>query len=255
MIIKIPMEQQKIFRQFYNDSLVQKVKSGESISLFQNSEFHVDDRNILIMPHMEKPLFLLSRLNPDKDFDFQSAIALFEAFKNLTPLEAADPKFWNYISLIDLYPYLRSRWPNVYNRIKGTNAITYVFDHYLLQDNSSDIMRVHLPSLWWSVDLSIDESHQDKYHLTKILFWNQTLRTRTMGSYLFARKRELALGFLDYLEIRGEDNFGNFEKEHQILTEFINKTGGSKSLTFFTRDEICQLLIKNFPLSNMISLS
>jgi hypothetical protein len=80
------------------------------------------------------------------------------------------------------------------------------------------------------------------------MFWNQTLRTRTMGNYLMARKKELALGFLGYCHDRGKENFGNFEKEHQELTEFLNQIGGAKPLTSFTREEIKQILEKKFPL-------
>ena len=241
------MEQQRVLRKRYLDSLISGVKSGGLIDLFKNNEFQIDEKNTLIMPHLAKPLGMLNKLNPENDY--QSAIALFEAYKDLSPLEAADPRFWNFISLVDLYPYLRERWPNVYKRESGTNEAGYILDHFLMQDKSSDLMRVHLPGLWWSVYLSIDEaSTDDKYHLTKVMFWNQTLRTRTMGNYLLARKRGLALGFLDYCSERGKVNFGNFEKEHQELTEYLNQFGGAKPLTFYSRDEIKDILKNKFPI-------
>lgn len=231
------------------DQQITEIKSGDSIHLFRNNEFIIDEKSTLIMPHIERQMSLSSKMNSNRDADFESAIALFEAFKNLTPLEAADPRFWNYLALTDLYPYLKERWPNIYKRIEGTNEISYVLDHFLMQDKSSDLMRAHLSGLWWSVFLSIDDTNsQDKYQLTKVMFWNQTLRTRTMGNYLMARKKELALGFLGYCNDRGKENFGNFEKEHQELTEFLNQFGGAKPLTSFTREEIKQILEKKFPL-------
>jgi hypothetical protein len=243
------MEQQRIFRKRFMDQHITEIKSGDSIHLFRNNEFIIDEKSTLIMPHVERQMNLSGKMNSNRDSDYESAIALFEAFKNLTPLEAADPRFWNYLALTDLYPYLKERWPNIYKRVEGTNEISYVMDHFLMQDKSSDLMRAHLSGLWWSVFLSIDDTNsEDKYQLTKVMFWNQTLRTRTMGNYLMARKKELALGFLGYCHDRGKENFGNFEKEHQELTEFLNQIGGAKPLTSFTREEIKQILEKKFPL-------
>jgi hypothetical protein len=244
------MEQQKILRKRFIDWLISDVKSGNSTQLFRNNEFQIDDKNTLIMPHIKRPIDLLDKMSPSRDHDFDSAIALFEAYEKLTPIEAADFRFWNYLAIADLYPYLKERWPNVYERVSGTNEAAYILDHFLMQDKSSDLMRAHLSGLWWSVYLSIDESNEeDKYHLTRVLFWNQTLRTRTMGNYLLARKKEIALGLLDYISARGKDNFGNFEKQHQELTEYINQYGGAKPLVFFNREEIRSILAVRFPLS------
>jgi hypothetical protein len=242
------MEQQRILRKRFMDQLISDVKSGNSIHLFRNNEFQIDEKNTLIMPHIERPLGLLNKLNASKDGDFESAVAVYEAFKKLTPLEAADPKFWNYLALTDLYNYLKERWPNVYKRDEKTNEIKYILEHFLMKDSSTDLMRTHLSGLWWSVHLSIDQTNEtDIYHLTQVMFWNQTLRTRTMGSYLLARKKEVALGFLEYCKDRGKENFGNFEKEHQELTEHLNLLGGAKPLAFYTRDEIKSILLKKFP--------
>jgi hypothetical protein len=246
------MNQQKILRKKYVDGLISDLKSGGSIHLFRNSEFQIDDRNTLIMPHLQKPIGLLNKMNASRDHDFTSAIAIYEAFSNLTPIEAADYRFWNYVALTDLYPYMRERWPAVYKRVDETNETAYIFDHYLMQDKTSELMRNHLPGLWWSVHLSIDHTNLvDKYQLTRVLFWNQTLRTRTMGNYLFARNKEVALGLLTYFFERGKENFGNFEKEHQELTEYLNQIGGSKQLTVYNRNEIKSILNNRFPISNI----
>lgn len=240
------MAQQKIFRQRYVDDLLSKVKADEGIDLFRNREFQISDENVLIMPHISNPHSLLTSLNANDDF--KSAISVYEAYKELTTLEASDPRFWNYLSLVDLYSYVVERWPKVYKRKEETNDKTYILEHFIIQ-NSSQLLRHWLSGLWWSVHLTIDVSDQeDKYKLTKVLFWNQTLRTRTMGTYLLARKKEIALGFLDYCHERDKENFGNFEKEHQELTEYLNILGGAKSLAFYSRQEIMNFLLEKFPI-------
>ncbi|MCF1749597.1 DUF6339 family protein [Mariniradius sediminis] len=242
------MELQRILRKRYMDTLISGIKSGEWVHLFRNSEFQIDDKNTLIMPHLKKPLGLLGRMSAENDFE--AAFALFEAYDKLTPIEAADPRFWNYLAIIDLYPYLRERWPNVYKRKEGTNEEGYIMEHFLLE-KSSQLLRNWLSGMWWSVYLSVDEKNsEDKYWLTKVLFWNQTLRTRTMGTYQLARKKEIIMGFLEYCLERGKSNFGNFEKEHQDITEFLNRLGGAKPLSIFSRDEVKSILFKKFPITN-----
>lgn len=240
------METQKIFRKKFMHDLINGVHKNTHIKLFENREFQINEEDTLNMPHIQKPLGLVHKMN--RDDDFQSAIVLYEAYNKLTPLEASDGRLWNYLSIKDLYPYLINRWPSVYQRLEGVDKKSYLLEHYLLEKNSY-LLRHGLAGLWWSVYISRDETNSsDKYNLTKVLFWNQTFRTRTLGTYLFARKKDLLLGFLDYCLEKGKENFGNFEKEHQKLTEYINNIGGSKSLAVFTRNEIKQLLIDRFPL-------
>ncbi len=238
------MEQQRILRHRYLNELILSVQAGEGIKLFTNNEFQIDSKDILIMPHVERPEFLLSEMNPEDDL--QSAISLYRAYENLSPIEATDPRFWGYLSLKDLYPYLTQRWPNVKIQKSEMNEKNYIFEHFLIK-NSGQLLRNWLSGLWWSVYLTIDTTNtNDEYALTKVLFWNQTLRTRTLGAYLLARKKEIILGFLEYCYEVGKNNFGNFEKEHQELTEFLNLYGGSKPLVLLNRQEIKTLLYKNF---------
>jgi hypothetical protein len=239
------MGQQKLFRQVFLDDLYLKIKHGTGIDLFRNNEFQFDEKNCLFMPHVEKPLGLKLKMNT-KD-DFESAIVLFESYRNLTPLEAADPRFWNYLSISDLYTYVRERYPNVYKRKDGINEEAYIYEHFLLE-NSSELMRVHLPSLWWSVYLSYDKDNSDPYHLTKVLFWSIDVRTRTLGPALLGRKKEIMHGVLDYLNERGKGRMGSVEDLVREITKFLNKFGGSKTLCIYSRSEIKDIVEKAFPI-------
>jgi hypothetical protein len=241
------MAQQRIFRQRFIDDLCRKINSGEGIDFFRNTEFQISDRDTLINPHIKMPDNLLAKLKVEDHFS--SAISIFEAFEYLTPLEAGDTRFWNYLSLKDLYPYLRERWPGLYKRKQIDDESKYIFDHFII-DKISDLMRCWLSGLWWSVYISFDPSDKEnKYKLTEVLFWNETLRTRTMGTYLLARKKETAMGFLDYCYQRGYDKFGNFEKEHQELTKYLNKLGGTTTLSLFEKEEITKILSDRFPIT------
>lgn len=239
------MEQQRIFKARLIENLISGVKEGSAISKFKSKEFvYTKEEDTLIKPRIERPLGLLTRLDPKKDFE--SALELYKAFENLTPLEAADSRFWTYLALVDLYPYMLQRWSKVYDDT-AENPKAYLLEHFILE-SSSGLLRHQLSGLWWSVYLSIDKERDDPFELTKVLFWNQTLRTRTMGTYLISRHKEALLGFLEYCLEKGKDNFGNFEKEHQELSSYLNLLGGVKPLSYFNRNQVKNFLLEKFSL-------
>ena len=167
------MAKQLIFKEKY----VAKLKENIKVEFFRGMEFVYEKKQVLMLPNVEITLDLANKLKPDNDFE--TAVILFEAFKNLEPIQASDERLWVYLSLVDLFPYMQRRWDAVYN---GTakDGKQYILDHWFLTSSSQgNLMRHALAGLWWSVFLSIDETRTDKYELTKMLFENQTFRTRT----------------------------------------------------------------------------
>lgn len=239
------MEHQRIFKNNFVSNLINQTKSGDALGKFKSQEFVFNKENdSLIIPKLIKPQGLLNRLVPDVKQDFESAIEVYEAYSTLTPLEAADNRLWTYLALVDLYPYMLKRWPNVYNG-SADNEIGYLLEHFILE-SSSGLLRHQLSGFWWSVHLSVDPDRDDPYELTKVLFWNQTLRTRTLGTYLVARHKEALIGFLEYCQEKGKESFRSFEKEHQELTSFLNLVGGVKPLAFYNRNQIKTFLVEKF---------
>ena len=239
------MKQQRIFRERFTTELVKNIEAGSAISKFRESQIIFDrEKDTLILPSVEEPGGLLVEMEKNINDDFSSAITLYEAYKDLKHLDAVSPSFWNYLSLVDLYPILLKRWPAVYEGVSD-NPTSYILEHYIVK-SSSKLLRAHLSGLWWSVHLSIDSERDDPYELTKVLFWNQTLRTRTMGNYKMSRYKESVIGLLEYCLDRGKGSFQSFEKEHQELTEYLNIVGGTKPLPFFNRDKIKRMLTSKF---------
>ncbi len=239
------MEQQRILRSTYNDYLVSGIKNGSLVSLFRNNEFQLSDADTLLMPHIELPLLAPGAMNTDSAFD--SAVNLYTAYKGLTPIEAADPRFWNYLAIKEFYSYLCMRWPNVIQRENDVNEENYILDHFII-GSSSSLLRSWLSGLWWSVYLSADENAtEDPFRLTKVLFWNETFRTRTLGTYLLSRNKEVFLGVLEYFHRRGLESFSRFDEEHRPIIESLNRIGGTKSLLVYNRDEIMNTMSELFP--------
>lgn len=91
----------------YAQQLEDEAKSGVGIDRYTKPEFDFDKNQVLMIPTIEQPVGLLDKMDP-KD-DYKSAIALFEAYKNLSLLQAQDYSFWTYLAHADLFHYVQAK--------------------------------------------------------------------------------------------------------------------------------------------------
>lgn len=108
-------------------------------------------------------------------------------------------------------------------------------------------MRHALANLWWSVYISVDRKAQtleDKYKYTKLLFKNETFRTRTATGFL-GRNREALYGILNFMEECPELFDGKKELTFNEITKFLNYLGGGIQLSFMKRDFFLNQLLQN----------
>jgi len=235
------MEKQKIFRSSYVAQLKDNLKKGLSLHLYKNKEFEYDKEKVLILPNVYRPTDLLKKM--DVKNDFKSAVALYEAYKNLTPLQASDDRFWTYLTHVDLFPYMQNKWIEHIAK-QPDKEIERFLKHWFLNTTSQDnLMRHTLAGLWWGVHLTIDRERSNKYELTEVFFRNKTLRARTMGPSLFFRHKEAVIGVLEFFK---ENNFRKFDRDHRIFTEYINLIGGTKPLSYFDRHFFKKILYERF---------
>jgi hypothetical protein len=228
------MEKQLIFREKYLFQLKKSLEEGTSVELYRSNEFIYDKKATLMMPNIIKPENLSLRLRVDNDFE--SAIQLYEAYKNLEPIQASDERLWTYLAHADLYPYMIKRWNSTYLGI-AKDSRTYILEHWFLRSTShSDLLRHALSGLWWAVYLSVDESRGDKkYELTEVLFRQLDFPTRTLGSYSLGRHKEAVIGILEFiLENEGLFKTG-FEDKTRYITKHLNLIGGVKPIPYYNR--------------------
>lgn len=226
------MAKQLIFKDKYVQKLKKDLASGSSLEFYKGNDFVFDKKQVLMLPNIETVPGLVNQL--DVNDDCKTAILIYEAFQKLEPIQASDERLWIYLAHADLYSYMIKRWNDVYTG-KSSNPSKYISDHWFIASTAQgNLMRHAISGLWWSVYLSIDDQREDKYELTRVLFKNQTFRTRTFGNYRLVRHKEAAIGLLEFC-LENENSFSNFEKEHQILTEHLNKIGGVKPLAYYDR--------------------
>ncbi len=220
---------QKILTQTYINHIFDDVEKGVDLNRFLLNTFPYDDNYLVDLPHITKPDGLLEKLDSTTDGDFKSAVAIYEAYRCLRPLEATTSQLWESLALTDLFPYMRERW-----NLKGTVDLKQaILNHFTVKAHG--IMRHGLGGLWWLVYLTIDEDRANHYELTEILFKNYTLRFIRFGVGKVIQHKEAAIGILQFIKDH-ETEISSMENVANGLASYFNKLGAVKQLTFLDRN-------------------
>ena len=244
------MALQRIFTPEYVNQLVNDINPEN----YQGDDIVYNENEIRRLKGVEQPEGLLDRMLKASN-EFEAAIELYEAYKDITPLIASNRAFWVYLTHVDLAKYVKREWPDLEKyeadndkrkQKKGaprseTDKKKYILDHWMISPNG--LMRTSLMNLWWSVYLTVDESLGDdhKYDLTKIFFSNNGMRTRRLGTGHLGRNRAALKGILMFIK-ENPDIFENGIENRMIwITRHFNLIGGTKPLanmpyTFFKRE-------------------
>ena len=229
------MAAQKKFTKKYRDELLQNVKNGIGLDRYSGASFPIEVRLGEAQGVEAPPADLLDRMDP-KD-DYAAAVALFEAFKSIPIIQAADPVFWETLAHESLFPYVQKRWP-----VEGVSDLkNHVLNHWFV---TRGLIRQALSGLWWAVKCSYDETAADPYELTRIMFKNYSFRTAFWGMSTLLRCKSATLGVLSFLR-DNPDLQSNMEIVGRFTTNYFNKLGATKQLaaldrTFF-QDELTRL--------------
>lgn len=207
------------------------VKSGSAIPLYGNSTFEIDQTQVKRLANVYAPEGLAEKLTEIWENDFASAVAIYEAYKNISPLLASNEAFWAYLTHTDLFSYTQKRWPKVKEKECSSD---YILDHWFLGVNG--LLRNAVASMWWSVHNTIDETRENKYELTEVLFKNYTLRIVAFGSTLLIRHREAMIGIMSFLADNPDVTNNALEYRGQFITKYFNRIGAVKQLAFLKRD-------------------
>ena len=96
---------QKIFLKDYVSEFLKKNVDNGDISSYQKDKF-IFDENATFSTEMERSDDLLEVMlkHATPEGDYEAAIALYEAFPELTLEQAQYAPFWAYLTHVDLYP-------------------------------------------------------------------------------------------------------------------------------------------------------
>lgn len=221
------MALQKIFTQSYAEQLRTHIIPDN----YRGDTFAFDGNQVKYLMNVRYPEGLAKYMEEHVGNDFECAIALYDAYKGITPVFAQEERLWVYLSHADLYPYLRKRWQLPQDETKWPN---YIRDHWFKGVNG--MIRSSLMGLWWAVYCTIDEEREDKYELTRVLFSNYSFRTMFFGSTALFWYREATKGILAFLVDNPDITKQNFENRSLFISKYFNQLGGVKQLAACDKD-------------------
>ena len=173
------MKLQKVFKESYVKDLRDRVKAGIDLTNYSKEEYPYDVKMVRSIANLYQPEGLLDKM--DFADDLVSAKALYESYKDISPLQASNDAFWTYLTHVDLFSYVQQRWPKV---LRGEADKTYIENHWFQGGNA--FFQSTLSGLWWSVYCTIDKERgeQYKYEITDFLF-NHINYRELVGTSLF----------------------------------------------------------------------
>lgn len=229
------MALQKVFTDRYIDIL----KTEINVENYIKENFPLDvegDGFIVGLEGVEQPEDLETKLLSANN-EAEEAIILYEAYKSLSPFVAAQEWLWTYLTHVDLMRYVKKRWPKIEVDDRGTprsveESKKYIRNHWFRSSNGP--LRTTIMELWWAVYISVDESagEDHKYDLTRVLFQNQGLRNRRLGSSMLGRNREAMKGILKFIKENPECFSRGLENPMIFISRHFNLIGGKKPLSY-----------------------
>ena len=241
------MALQRVFKRGYIEYLKTHIKP----SLYLGDRFDYDRSQAVPLYGISKPEGLLEQLAPTPDGDLQSAIAIYEAYKGITPLFAQQDDLWVYLTHVDLFDYVKKRWPIPIDEDASEEAQrNFINDHWFR--HRERFFRTTFAGLWWSIKLSVDEERENRYELSEFLFKNQEFRTNSFGELPLIRHREAMIGILEFLKENPSLFDGGFNAKGRYIRHLFNIIGGFKNISSLPRVFFKDVLYKNLDKINSV---
>lgn len=218
---------QRTFSSSYVTKLITDVKTGVSIDKYSATEFDIDITKLKYVANVYTPVGLLEKMMVAQS-DFEAAIVLYEAYKDIPLVLASNDAFWAYLCHTELFEYCKKRYPVD----DAKNKTSHILDHWFFGNGYN---RNTLAQLWWGVQETFDEECPDNpYHLTEIFFRNYSFRVIWFTKML--RTKQGLLGILDFLEENQDIMEVAFEHRGFFIAKYFNRLGGTKQISFLPRE-------------------
>lgn len=128
---------------------------------------------------------------------------IYDAFKNLTPLQAINKYMWSYLAHTKYSKYVRERW--LFREQDEKSRINTIRTRFFAEGKDGLIVDNAISRLWWAGYLTYDENSSNKYHLTELLFSAQQISTDILDRR-FSWNKKVMMGILLGLEKYKEEN-------------------------------------------------
>jgi len=182
----------------------------------------------------------------EADFhDIENAIRIHRALVTLTPLQARDPRLWTRLAHVELWGYMRLRWPAERHAGNADKEVRFIDSRYFVsQAQGRALLRHGIARLWWAGHVSYDKDRDNPYELTRVLLSNLDVTLQLLERSL-GRSPAVAKGFLEFLlkheaELLAGGDANRMRIRH--LLKFLNMQGGVLLLDCLSPAEISTIL-------------
>lgn len=218
---------QRTFSDTYVTKLKNEVKTGVSIEKYSADEFEIDMTKLKYVANVYTPTDLLEQMMTAQN-DFEAAVMLYEAYKDIPLVLASNEAFWTYLCHTELFDYCKKRYPVE----DANNKTSHILDHWFFR---SGYNRNTLAQLWWGVKETCDDEYSENpYHLTELFFKNYSFRVTWFTKML--RTKQGLLGILDFLKENQDITNKAFEHRGFFIAKYFNRLGGTKQISFLPRE-------------------
>jgi hypothetical protein len=237
------MPNQKIFRLKFLANLIGNLKKNKIDEGYLRNGIKFDDDDVLEVPGFTAPKELKLTLPAgSKKYDFENAVKVFEAYKDLSWTQATDARFWTYLTHVTCWDFVKKR-SQIEKSEEGKRGDFILRHYFVVPVNTSQLLLNDISLLWWTAHLTYDSAKRDPYQLTKEAF-SMLDYTRHLLPGIQGRNKKFAHAVLEYVS----ENKELFSKAKEAKVRFImrkcNYVAGYRVLPSLTKVEIKKLIAK-----------
>lgn len=171
----------------------------------------------------------------NKEIDFQNSVSLYEHLKDIPRYILLDEKFWLWLYLEKFYGVSRT--------IMTIRSSTTVNDHWTFaKGKKRGLMFGILSRCYFRVELSVDESSDDKYKLTKWVIDNPE-RFRNITWRAMSSQPEIVLSILkgEYRAIV-EEKLNENNDVYPIIGKYVSEIGSVRLLDVIDSNDLSEMV-------------
>lgn len=222
----------------YTEKELNEIKSEIDLEKYQRMEYGGKFKNEIIDPQLADIIAFSKKLEPIAKNDILLAKKLFEYsyFQNLTNKEANDERVWVTMTHEYFREYSYARW------IKGKELTPSVLNQRLFKAGKMMYNRNAVARLWWITSQTMDETLDNPYKYTEMLFSNTQFDQSIMESTVSKNKvilcnllKAICKVSAEVKEISGADI--------KLIMPQVNKVGGTYILDTLDADYFEELII------------
>lgn len=183
------------------------------------------------------------------DNAYENIVSLHSQLRNLTPVEATDPRIWVALENTDFLDYhLRVLKVMGFKAGKQESSIKSR-SSFIVNGHKRSLAINNLASLWWIGHVFYDPEHEDPYHFVK-LFTQTDFRGNfvALSSSNVIDSDHIRLGIFDAVfELIQDGKISQNRKAFSEANKIMNMIGGIRLLDLLSRKEVYEYVLKSLP--------